>query len=369
MAATGFFFAFFAGLLAMICGLFFLEPLARFLGSTETILPYTKAYLRFILFGAPFMMSSLVLNNQLRFQGSAAYAMIGIVTGAVVNIALDPLLIFVFNMGVAGASLATVISQVVSFGILLYMGRKGGNIRLKFSNFTPSFYYFKEICRGGFPSLCRQGLGSLAQISLNRVAGKYGILYGGQEYADAAIAAMSVVNRVSMFANSALIGFGQGFQPVCGMNYGAKKTERVREGFFFCVKYATLFLVGISLLGMIFASPVVAMFRDDPKVIEIGRLALFLHCLAFPLNGWIVMSNMLLQALGKGVRASVSASARQGLFFLPIIWTIPIFFGLLGVQMAQPLADVCSFIFTFFMVGSVLKELKQPVVIEENAAT
>ena len=361
MAATGFFLAFGAGVLAMLGGLVFLEPLAKLLGSTPTILPYTMDYLRFILFGAPFMMSSLVLNNQLRFQGSASYAMVGIVTGAVINIVLDPVLIFVFQMGVAGASLATVISQISSFLILLFMGRRGGNIRIHIKNFSCSPYYLKEICRGGFPSLCRQGLGSVAQISLNRVAGTYGMLAGGKEYADAAIAAMSVVHRVSMFANSALIGFGQGFQPVCGMNYGAKKPDRVREGFFFCVKYATLFLVVISMAGFIFAGPVVAVFRDDARVVEIGTLALRLHCVAFPLNGWIVMSNMLLQALGKGVRASVSSSARQGLFFLPLIWVLPIGFGLLGVQMAQPVADVCTFLFTFIMVGSVLKELKRCV--------
>ena len=193
MAANGFFLAFLCGIAVLCGGLIFLKPLAIALGSTPTILPYTEAYLRIILIGAPFMTSSLVLNNQLRFQGSAAYAMVGIVTGAVINIALDPLLIFVCGMGVAGAAAATVISQFCSFLLLLYQSRKGGNIDIKFRNFKPNGHYVKEICRGGVPSLCRQGLGSVAGILLNHGAGIYG---------DAAIAGMSIVSRVTMFASS-----------------------------------------------------------------------------------------------------------------------------------------------------------------------
>ena len=191
MAANGFFLAFLCGIAVLCGGLIFLKPLAIALGSTPTILPYTEAYLRIILIGAPFMTSSLVLNNQLRFQGSAAYAMVGIVTGAVINIVLDPLLIFVCGMGVAGAAAATVISQFCSFLLLLYQSRKGGNIDIKFRNFKPNGHYVKEICRGGVPSLCRQGLGSVAGILLNHGAGIYG---------DAAIAGMSIVSRVTMFA-------------------------------------------------------------------------------------------------------------------------------------------------------------------------
>lgn len=359
MAANGFFLAFLMGIVISILGIAFLEPLANLLGSTPTILPYTKDYMRLILMGAPFMMSSLVLNNQLRFQGSASYAMVGIVTGAVINIVLDPVLIFGFNMGVAGAALATLLSQIVSFILLILMSRRGGNIRVRFQNFCPTRYYIKEIFRGGFPSLCRQGLGSVAQICLNRAAGIYGGVYG-EAYGDAAIAAMSIVNRVVMFANSALIGFGQGFQPVCGMNYGAKKYERVRQAFYFCVKYAVIFLTAISLIGFIFAEPIVSVFRKaDADVIEIGTLALRLHCLTFPLNAWIVMSNMMLQSIGKAFKASVVAAARQGLFFLPFIWILPIFTGLLGVQMCQAWADFFSFLLAVPLGISVLKEMKR----------
>lgn len=354
MAAVGFFTAFFAGVIAGALGIIFLTPLAKVLGSTPTILPYTKDYLRIILIGCPLMMSSLVLNNQLRFQGSASYAMVGIVTGAVLNIVLDPLLIFVFDMEVAGAALATVVSQVVSFVILFFMSRKGGNIRIEFKNFKPSWMLYWEMFKGGIPSLCRQGLASIAQICLNRAAGTY-----GGDFSDAAIAALSIVGRVSMFANSALIGFGQGFQPVCGMNYGAKHYSRVREAFRFCVKYAAVFLIVVSVAGFVFAEPLVTLFRkEDGDVIRIGTLALRLQCLVFPLNAWIVMCNMMLQSIGKAAKASFVAAARQGIFFIPLIYILPAFFGLLGVQMCQTWSDVCSFLLSVPLGISVLREMK-----------
>lgn len=355
MAATGFFTAFLAGIFLGVMGLIFLTPLAKLLGSTATILPYTKDYLRIILIGCPFMMSSFVLNNQLRFQGSASFAMVGIVTGAVLNIILDPVLIFVCNMGVAGAALATVISQVVSFCLLFMECRKGGNIRIQLKNFSPSLRLYIELFKGGIPSLCRQGLASIAQVCLNRAAG----LYGG-DFSDAAIAAMSIVGRITMFANSALIGFGQGFQPVCGTNYGAQKYGRVREAFFFCVKYAAIFLIIISAAGFIFAEPLVTLFRrEDADVIRIGTLALRLQCAVFPLNAWIVMCNMLLQTIGKAGRASVVAASRQGIFFIPLILILPLFFGLLGVQMCQTWSDICTILLAVPLGVGVLKELKE----------
>jgi len=355
MAANGFFCAFITGVILAATGLIFLEPLAVLLGSTETILPYTVDYLRIILLGTPFMMSSLVLNNQLRFQGSASYAMVGIVSGAVLNIVLDPVLIFVCNMGVAGAALATTGSQTVSFVILLIMSRQGGNIRIRFKNFHPTGNYLLEIVKGGLPSLFRQGLGSLAQICMNHAAGTYGGIYS-----DAAIAGMSIVNRVMMFANSTLIGFGQGFQPVCGMNYGGRKYDRVREAFFFCVKYAAVFLVIVSVLLFVFAEPIITVFRkNDMDVVRIGMVAMRFQCIAFPLNAWIVMSNMMLQSVGKAVRASILASARQGLFFIPFIMILPLFTGLLGVQMSQMCSDICSFCVSLPLVISFLREMRR----------
>lgn len=350
MAATGFFLAFICGLAIAVAGLVFLEPLAVAIGSTPTTLPYTMDYLGIILLGTPFMTSSLVLNNQLRFQGSAVYAMVGIVSGAVLNIALAPLFIFTFDTGIAGAAIATVISQIFSFFLLLFQSRKGGNIKIRFCNFKPNAYYIKQVFIGGFPSLCRQGLGSIAAILLNHGAGIYG---------DAAIAGMSIVSRVALFAGSALIGFGQGFQPVCGFNYGAGLNHRVREGFWFCVKYATVFLLFVSALGIAFAPQIVGVFRkEDAEVIEIGTLALRIQCISLPLSAWIVMSNMMLQSIGKAVKASVVSAARQGLFFIPLILILPYFFGLLGVEVCQAIADVLSFALSVPLCISVLNEMK-----------
>ena len=167
MAATGFFCAFLAGVLIAVCGLAWLAPVCRLLGSTPTIQPYAETYLGIILLGAPFMTSSLVLNNQMRFQGNAVYAMVGITAGAVLNIGLDPLLIFVCDMGIAGAAWSTLASQLCSFAILVAMDRRGGNIRIRLRNFTPRAALLKEIVYGGSPSLCRQGLNSLSTILLN----------------------------------------------------------------------------------------------------------------------------------------------------------------------------------------------------------
>lgn len=350
MAANGFYLSLFSGVCIALAGIIFLNPLSVALGSTPTILPYTKRYLQIILLGAPFMTSSLVLNNQLRFQGRASFAMVGIVTGAVLNIALDPILIFKFHMGISGAAVATVTSQFCSFLLLVFMTRKGGSIQIRFRNLKVNGYFLKEIFRGGIPSLCRQGLASIAVIFLNHAAGGYG---------DAAIAGMSIVNRVTMFANSALIGFGQGFQPVCGFNYGAKLYGRVREGFFFCVKYAFIFLIVVSALCGIFAPEIVALFRrEDQQVIETGALALRLQCITFPLNAWIVTSNMMLQSIGKALKASLIAAARQGYFFIPFILILSYLLGLLGVQITQAAADVCTFILSVPLSLSVLKEMK-----------
>ncbi len=335
MAATGFFSALAAGTLICVLGELFLEPLAMLLGSTATILPYTKAYLRVILFGAPWMTASLVLNNQLRYQGSAAYAMVGIASGAVLNIALDPLLIFTFDLGVAGAAWATIVSQFVSFCLLLAGCAKGGNLHIHIAQVQLRLPYYIQIVRGGLPSLARQGLASVAAICLNRAAGPYG---------DAAIAAMGVVQRIMMFGGSAMIGFGQGFQPVCGFNYGAKLYHRVKEGFWFCVKTSFGFLLAVSALGMIFAPELIALFRDDPEVVQIGTAALRFQCATLSLSSWIVMSNMMLQTIGKTAGATFLAMSRQGVFFIPLVYLLSKTLGLPGVEMTQAVSDVLTLV-------------------------
>lgn len=349
MSATGFVTAFVLSLGILVVGFLFTDPLLHIMGSTETILPYARSYMRIILIGAPYMTASLVLNNQLRFQGSAFYSMIGITTGAVLNIVLDPLFIFVLDMGVAGAALATIISQFVSFCLLIAGTFRGGNLRLNLRDFSPSLKYYQNIVKGGAPSLFRQGLGSFATVCLNLMAGPYG---------DAAIAAMSIVTRISQFAASVVIGFGQGFQPVCGFNYGAKLFKRVQEGFWFCVKFCTSVLLVAAVCGWIFSPNLIGIFlKTDPLVIEYGSQALRLQALTFPLVGWITIANMMLQTIGKTVKASLLAMSRQFLFFVPVILTLPGFLGILGVQLSQPIADFCSFLLAVPLSISVLREM------------
>ena len=357
MAATGFVSAFLAGLVIMIVGLIFLEPLCYLLGATPTILPHAKSYLRIILIGAPYMTAALVLNNQLRFQGSAFYGMIGITSGAVLNIVLDPLFIYVFHMGVAGAALATIISQFVSFLLLLRGTGTGGNVHIDLRKFSPSIQRYKIIINGGSPSLCRQGLSSVSTACMNLMARPYG---------DAAIAAMSIVMRITNFAASIMTGFGQGFQPVCGFNYGARKFRRVQKGFWFCVRLSTVFLLGMSVLGWFGASGLVALFqREDREVIAFGTRALRFQCISFPLLGWITMCNMMMQTIGKGVRASIMAMSRQGLFFIPLVIVLSSRIGFLGVQMSQPISDVLSFLVAIILQASVLREMNLQVKKEE----
>ena len=359
MAATGVVYALLAGGVILALGEIFLDPLARLLGSTETILPYARDYLRIILMGAPWITASFVLNNQLRFQGSAAYGMVGIVAGAVLNVGLDPLFMFAFGMGIAGAALATIISQFTSFCLLLIMCTRGGNLSVRLRNVQFHWRWFIQICKGGLPSLCRQGLMSISTICLNNAAGAFG---GG----DAAIAAMSVVQRAMMMANSALIGFGQGFQPVCGFNHGAKKYDRVLKGSWFCVRWSTVFLAVAGAVIFAFAPDIIAVFRDDPDVVDFGKVAMRAQCCTFFLCGFNMVSSMMTQTINKVAQASVLAVARQGLFFIPVVLILPRIIGPLGIQLAQPICDVCAFLLTIPLTAGVLREMKQAQKAVEN---
>ncbi len=358
MTATAFFSAFIFGIVIAVVGVALLEPLTLLLGATPKIIPLAKDYLKYILIASPFMISSLLLNNQLRFQGSAVYGMVGIGTGAVLNIALDPLLIFYFDMGVAGAALATMISQICSFCILFVMTLFGDNIKIKPRLFTPTLYYYRKIFQGGLPSLCRQGLAGVATTCLNHSAGVYG---------EAAIAGMSVVTRSMMFAYSAVIGFGQGFQPVCGINYGAKLYHRVRKAFYFCVKVSTIFLFAASAIMFIFAPQIIGMFGESKRVAEIGAAALRYQCLSLPLASWIVFSNMMLQTIGKTFWASFLAMARQGIMFIPLILILPQILNLQGVLISQTFADVLSVGVAIPVSLRVLKQFKEKKI--ENPKT
>ncbi len=351
-AATAFYTAAIIGVGILAAGTLFSRQLVFFLGATETIAPYAQDYARYILIGAPFMMTSFVMNNILRSQGNAVFAMVGITVGGILNMILDPLLIFGLDLGISGAAIATMVSQIISFCILLYQcNARSDCIKIQLSKFRPSGKVYGEILHAGLPSFCRQGLASAAAVILNFAAGPYG---------DAAIAAMSIVTRFMMFINSSLIGFGQGFQPVCGFNFGAERYDRVLEAFWFCVKVAVIMLTVFGIVSFGISRPIITAFRrEDLQVIEIGTLALRLQLLTMPFQAWVIMVNMLTQSIGYGFRASLVAMGRQGLFLIPALLIFPKLFGILGLQMAQPIADMLTFVLATVIVSGILKELRQ----------
>ena len=270
--------------------------------------------------------------------------------GAVMNIGLDPLLMFVFGLGVRGAAIATVCGQITSFIALIIGSRRGENLRLNLKNVRMNLSNLLQIVNGGMPSLARQGLAAVSTLLLNR----YARIYGG----DAAIAGMSIVTRVLMLNVSVLIGFGQAYQPVCSYNYGAGLYTRVREGYRYCVKYGTVMMTTAGILCVVFAPTVVGWFRDDPDVIPIGAAALRWQAAVLPLLTTSILTNMMLQSMGKGVKASITSSARNGIFFIPLILILPHFFGLAGVEMTQAWADVLTFLLAVPMAYSELKHMK-----------
>lgn len=341
VATVGFFTPFLVGLAAALCCLPNLSWLSRLLGAPDEVVPYANDYLRFIVIATPFMMSALTLNNQLRLQGNANFGMVGIVSGAILNIALDPLFIFTFDMGVSGASLATAVSQLCSWVLLLCGTFRPESVHIRWSDFKPSLRVYYEIFRGGLPSLFRQVFNCAAAVSLNYCAARYAA--PGEEAS--AVAAFAVVTRIMMFAFSVVLGFCQGFQPVCGFNYGAKKYDRVRESWLFAMWVGTAFLLVISSVGYLLAPQIVALFRaEDPVLVDIGATTLRWQCIAFPLVGLFTATGMLFQNIRMTAPATLLSICRNGLFFLPAILLLPMWLGLQGVQMAQAVADVLTFI-------------------------
>ena len=341
VATVGFITPFLVGLVAAVVCLPNLSALSRLLGAPAAVVPYANDYLRYIVVATPFMMSALTLNNQLRLQGNARFGMVGIVSGAILNIVLDPILIFGLGMGVSGASLATAVSQFFAWCLLLYGTFKPESVHIRLRDFKPSWRVYYEIFRGGLPSLFRQVFNCAAAVSLNYCAALYAA--PGQEAS--AVAAFAVVTRIMMFAFSVVLGFCQGFQPVCGYNYGAKLYGRVRESWLFATCVGTAFLLVISAVGIVFAPQVVALFRaEDPVLIEIGAVTLRWQCAAFPLVALFTATGMLFQNIRMTGPATLLSICRNGLFFLPAILLLPLALGLQGVQMAQAVADVLTFL-------------------------
>lgn len=329
-ASTSFFLAILVGSIIMVCGLIFLEPLVYMLGSTDTILNDAKIYATFILCAGPAMCTSCVLNNILRYEGKATFAMIGLTTGGIVNMILDPILIFGLDMGIAGAGLATAFSQYLSVIILMQPYLRGVTVtKLSIKYFTKTFADVKNIILTGCPSLSRQGLNSIAMTTLNNQAGIYG---------DVAIAAMSVVGRCGNLLFSAALGIAQGFQPVSAYNYGAKKYSRVKEAAFFTMKIGATILGTLCLVCFIKAPFIVSLFRKEAEVIQIGSQALRYLCLTLYLLPLASVCNMLFQSIGKSFTALILALIQSGLLYIPMLMILPMFLGLTGVQIAQPLA-------------------------------
>ena len=337
-ASTSFFTALTFGLILAAVGLTTLPHFMMLLGSTQTILPHACAYARPILIAAPLMMSSLVMNNILRYEGKASFAMIGLVTGGVLNMVLDPVFIFGFGLGTAGAGIATALSQSIGFCILLSMFLRGKTVsQFQLSAVTRSPAEFGTILMTGLPSFGRQGLNSIGGMLLNIAARSYG---------DAAVAGMSIVSRIFMFIISVAIGTGQGFQPVAGFNYGARKYRRVEKACVFTMCASFCFLSVIIAACWFNAEALIKLFRDDPEVTAIALPAFRYQCFACFLQPVIVAGNMLFQSIGKSGRATFLACCRQGVFFIPLILTLPRMFGLLGIEICQPIADVLTFVVT-----------------------
>lgn len=348
-AATSFYASLGAGLLILLFGFCFQDPLLRLLGSTDSILPYARDYSTWILLAAPAMAGSCVMNNILRYEGKATFAMCGLVSGGLLNILGDYLLIQVFSLGISGAGISTAVSQYISAGILLvpFVTKKVQ------SRVTPRFVSHRfgdllTILITGLPSMMRQGLGSISTMVLNGCAGPYG---------DAAIAAMSIVSRVMNFLFCIGLGVGQGFQPVSAFNYGAKKYSRTKDAALFTCFFSMVVLAVAAVFGWVFAGPIVTLFRDDPDVIAIGTFALQAHCIALCFLPISVCGNMLFQSIGKSGRATFLASSRSGLFFIPIVLLLNWCMGLTGLQIAQAVADILSALVTLPLVWSFLRHL------------
>ena len=354
MAATGFISSFLLGLVFMALGLCFMTPLSRLLGATPDVVPYSNAYLKWILIATPFLVSQMTLNNQLRLQGNAMLAMIGIAAGAVLNIFFDWLLIDRLDMGVQGASLATLISQFISWCLLFWATSFEGNVHIYLRNYALSADRLREIGAGGLPSLMRQSLSSISAICMNWAAASYAL--EGQEAST--IAAFTVVARVMQTAMAVILGVGQGFQPVCGFNWGAKRYSRVRESYLFTIGMCVVILLVTSSLGWIFAPNIIAFFRDeDPQLLSIGTTVLRWQCVAFPLVGLTTPTNMLLQNIRRTGRATLLAMSRHGFAFYPTLFILPAIWGLEGLEATMATADVLTFALALPFAISIIREL------------
>ena len=348
-ASSGLFLSFCISLVLMIAGLVFLEPLMRLLGSTDTILVEAMNYGRFIFLAAPAMVMSCVCNNILRYEGRAVYAMVGLTFGGILNMMLDPILIFVFHLGISGAGIATMVAQYLSLFILLIpFFRNRTASRLRLSYISRNIDTFINIIVTGSPSLARQGLNSISTAMLNMMAKPLG---------DAAIAAMSVVGRVSNMLFSLSLGIAQGFQPVSSFNYGAGDYKRVKESTVFTIGFGTALIAVLCTLAFINAPSIISLFRSEELVIEIGSAALRLMCFGLLLLPTVSVTNMLFQGIGESKKALFVACLQSGAFFIPLVVILTRAFGVNGLICATPLSYLLAFSVALPMVVKFMRNL------------
>ncbi len=331
--STSFFTGGIAGLVILVFGLVFLEPLVLFLGSTETILPHAKDYGMWVCLSCPFVICSMILNNALRYEGKALYAMYGLTAGGILNIFGDYLLVVKLNMGVFGAGLATAVSQIVSFSILVVMFARMAQSKISIKAVSRDWKIYLSICRVGLPSLIRQGLTSVTTGVLNNLTKPFG---------DAAIAAMSVVSRYSMFLMCVGLGMGQGFQPVAAFNYRAQKYDRVKKGLLFTMCFGLVFIGGLSVVSMFFSEQVISLFQKKEEVIAIGSVSLRYAAFGMLFMPFSVPVNMLYQSIQKPTISSMLSLIRSGAVTIPMLLIGVPLLGLTGIQIAQPTADVIA---------------------------
>ncbi|MBU5485727.1 MATE family efflux transporter [Clostridium sp. MSJ-11] len=336
----------------------FLDQFLLMYGATETIMPYAREYGYSIVLGSVFTIGTAIMSNTIRAEGNSKYSMISTCIGGIINIILDPIFMFTFDMGIKGAAVATVISQLVSFIFLLrYYYSKKSYIKLSIKLLKPTFNMFFEILKIGIPIFVTQVLASFALGFMN---------LGAKPYGDAAVAAMGIVFRVMSIGFYIVFGIGQGFQPVAGYNYGAKNFTRLKEAIKISIKWSTIAAIFVSIIFITFGEQCMLVFTRDREVIDIGIKAFRSASLLFPLFGYINTYAVLFQALGKAVGAFILSISRQGIFYIPLMYVLPKFMGLNGVIFCQTAADGLAFIETLIMSIWLNKSLKKEMLEEET---
>lgn len=341
------------GIAVLVGGISLCRPLVTVLGATPDCLIYSMDYAKWILLAAPFMAGSLVLNQCLRSEGNAAYSMLGMGLGGILNIALDPLFIFIMHKGVAGAAQATAISKIVSFAILImpYLCRKCSvNVRIRYVCFEKDIVY--EIASVGASSLFRTGCALLSGVLLNNIAGHYSTM---------ALAAISVTNRIMMFPFNIILGYGMGFQPVAGFNWGAGRYDRVWESFWFSIVSSGIGSAIMGILIGIFARPCIMLFNSagDVQMMEIGTFCLRTQCVVLVFHAWVMILNMLFAGCGKAGKAMITSISRQGICFLPAVFLLPMLWGVKGLAAVQAVADILSMLIAIPLAYSLVKEIEE----------